>query len=379
MNKIKIFITYYFLLFFLQSCLAKDKIIISADSLTFIGRFGFMGETVTFGYPGSTIKFQYRGESIHFGLQDFDRSNPEEGNWFNVIVDGIIVDSLEVDTLQRWYSIDFDFSSSFHEVEIFKRTESMVGNCRFFGIQYQSGDFRKVHESERKIEWIGDSFTTGYGNLISIEAPPKGNPSTGFHSRNENYYYSYSSVVSRSLKARNECVSVSGIGVYRNYDGESSFVMHDAYSVVFPSPSFKMENWDSKTFVDLVVINIGRNDFGREQRSGVLNTDSARFVNGYSDLLNKVHDKQPSAKILLVYGGGLSDFLPRGNFKLSRYRKWMNSVLVEFSKHSTSTCELLEIPILKGPYGEDWHPTIKSHQLMANILESKIKTMMSWH
>lgn len=363
-------------LFIFLGCSANSDKCSLPDEIEYVGRFKFDGDSVSFGYPGCSIKFQYKGDSVSFGMKDINRSTLKEGNWFNIIVDGEVIDSLEINLAKSWYTIKFDFNDKFHQVELFKRTEAMVGNCMFYGIQINGeGEFRKPQYFTRSIEWIGDSFTAGYGNLVSAEAPPLGNPSTGFHSENENCFYSYSSIVSRKLQCRNENVSVSGIGVYRNYSGDSSRVISDVYGLVFPSSDI---DWSPTLHPDLVVLNIGRNDFGREQVQKDLNTDSARFVRGYIELLEAVRNNHPNSKILLLFGGGLTDLFPKGNQKLSRYRRWINTVVAHFSMYASVQIEILEIPILEGPYGEDWHPTVRSHFIMAELVENKVRVMMDW-
>lgn len=65
---------------------------------------------------------------------------------------------------------------------------------------------------ERKIEFIGNSITCGYG-VESI------NMSDPFEDETENHWLTYANIVSDSLKAQHTSISRSGIGVYRNYNG----------------------------------------------------------------------------------------------------------------------------------------------------------------
>ena len=62
----------------------------------------------------------------------------------------------------------------------------------------------------RKIEFIGNSITCGYGN----EGLKK---EEGFDYATENHYYSYASITARNLEAQHWVVARSGIGAYRNY------------------------------------------------------------------------------------------------------------------------------------------------------------------
>ena len=66
--------------------------------------------------------------------------------------------------------------------------------------------------SDRKIEFIGNSITCGYGN----EGLKK---EEHFDYATENHYYSYASITARNLDAQHWVVARSGIGAYRNYNG----------------------------------------------------------------------------------------------------------------------------------------------------------------
>ena len=67
----------------------------------------------------------------------------------------------------------------------------------------------------RKIEFIGNSITCGYGNegLNKFEH---------FDYATENHYYSYASIAARQLEAQHWGVARSGIGAYRQGNAELS-------------------------------------------------------------------------------------------------------------------------------------------------------------
>ena len=64
----------------------------------------------------------------------------------------------------------------------------------------------------RKLEFIGNSITCGYGNEGT-------NAKEGFSYETENHYYSYASLAARALDAQHWVVARSGIGAYRNFGG----------------------------------------------------------------------------------------------------------------------------------------------------------------
>ena len=65
---------------------------------------------------------------------------------------------------------------------------------------------------ERKIEFIGNSITCGYGIEANSEAEH-------YEEKTANYYYTYAARTARNLNAQAFVVARSGIGVYRSYNG----------------------------------------------------------------------------------------------------------------------------------------------------------------
>jgi len=91
--------------------------------------------------------------------------------------------------------------------------------------------------------------------------------------------------------------SVSGIGVYRNWNSDGPTMPE-----VYDKTDFRLESnrsWDfSKVTPAVVSIALGTNDFssgdGKKER---LPFDSIRFINGYVKFVQHVKSKYPDAKV----------------------------------------------------------------------------------
>ena len=66
---------------------------------------------------------------------------------------------------------------------------------------------------ERRIEFIGDSYTVGYGNS------PMGIDNEGRYGKNGDNYYTYAAYTARHYNAEYQIVAYSGKGAYVNYQG----------------------------------------------------------------------------------------------------------------------------------------------------------------
>lgn len=371
-----------FLLVFISSLgCSQNQIIAPSDSnITYIGRVETLKNSVHFSHAGVQIKFGFKGSELKVGLEDISDGTPEHNNFYNVFVNGEKLDSLAIQPGKKWYKIDYEFNNEICTVELFKRTEAMVAGAYFLGLKVnEGGTISKVNLKKKKIEWIGDSFTAGYGNLISIPPPPAGNPSTGFHAINQDNSLAWGCLASKALNAEYMSTVYSGRGVYRNWDNSEEGTVPSFYNYVSPNPEEGKKEWDFNQFQsDLIVITLGINDFGPETHETVVMADSSRFCSAYLVLLKIVHQKNPNAKILVTIGGGLSDYYPANFNRLSRSRLWIKAAVNSFNASNSTAIKTFELKTISPPYGEDWHPSLRAHQIMSEQAVSFIKEYMGW-
>lgn len=372
-------ITIVFLLLLSISSCGKSSIIASKnENILIIGRADFQNDNPSFAHAGTQIKFNFKGETLAVGLSDITDGSEEHLNFYNVYIDDSLIQVIEISPLNKWYKINYLFNNKLVEVTIFKRTEAMCAGGIFEGLKINEGaTIYKSKLKAKKIEWIGDSFTAGYGNLVSNPAPPNGNPSTGFHAKNEDNSRAWGAMASKNLNAEYMCTAFSGRGIYRNYNNSETGTLPKIYDLVTPSiPEVK---WEFSLYQpDLVVVNLGQNDFGPETYGKIIMADSIKFTTAYLKLLESIKNNNPSAKILITIGGGLSDYYPIKFRTLSRSRSWLKSIANTFNKNYPNSCDTFEISTNKPPYGEDWHPTVKSHERMADEAVIAIKKHMNW-
>ncbi len=350
----------------------------SSDVFRYVGRFDLSTyEKVKFAHSGNQIEFQFKGDYFKIGLSDISYGGIENRNFFNVIVNGKIKQVIESTPSLKYHKIEVNSPDSFSSIEIFKRTEAISAVAVFHGINYSHGKFRKQPSKKRRIEWIGDSFLVGYGNLVSIEPSTEGNPTTGFHAINQDGYLAFGAITSRILRADFSCVGVSGRGVYRNFDKTESGTLPKIYSKIYPDNGLEKEYTFSFN-PHLIVIAIGKNDFGGELNIPPDITDSLRFVKTYLKFLELVTQKNPTTRIVLAVGGGLTDFSPRSLKRLSRFKSWVKEVKSEADKKFSNTFGFFEFQPQKPPYGEDWHPTVISQQKFADEITPYLIKFMGW-
>jgi lysophospholipase L1-like esterase len=226
----------------------------------------------------------------------------------------------------------------------------------------------------RKIEFIGNSITCGYGN----EGLKK---EEGFDYATENHYYSYASITARNLEAQHWVVARSGIGAYRNFAGpktgnpESNMLAQYEYVGFAWKPdlrkeaTFLSEKWDfSRYQPDVVCINLGTNDLSTP------NYDLQLLKQNYQKLLKTVRHHNPKAKIVFLTGTMLY------NKELELQKQLLDEVAAEAKNAGDQEVYRFDMAPIAGNewYGNDWHPNIYQDEKMAGELTAYLRSLMNW-
>ena len=226
----------------------------------------------------------------------------------------------------------------------------------------------------RKIEFIGNSITCGYGNEGMYRFQ-------GFEYETENHYYSYASFTARALEAQHWVVARSGIGAYRNYNGpktgnpESNMPVQYEYTGYAWKPelrqeaTFLKEKWDfSRYQPDVVCINLGTNDLSTP------NYDAKLLKLNYHKLLKMVRQHNPKAKIVFLTGSMLY------NEELKLQKQLLDEVTAEAQKAGDKEVYRFDMNPIDGEafYGNDWHPNIYQDEKMAGELTPYLRKLMNW-
>jgi lysophospholipase L1-like esterase len=345
--------------------------VIPIDTCSFVGAHVKKDGMIGFSYSGFQIKVGIVGDFAELIIHDY--SNKNQPNY--ILVQGNQKDT----TIQLTPKIsNFNISSILNSdstiITITKLTEAQVGAVWFEGILVNDNQTGfKVEAQNRKIVWIGNSITCGYGNEVSIAPPPQGNPSTGFHSVNQNITKAYGSLISKQLNAQSINLCYSGKGIYRNYHGDQEKTIPKFINQVFPdSVGYAITNAQIKA--PLYIINAGTNDFGNENLPNATKVDSASFVAQFLFLLKEIETIQPRAKVLLVGSNMLNNYFPK-NARL-RYQKYLQAVTQNYN--GSLELKYFQLKEMQPPYGENWHPSAAEHQRMADHLLPIIKAFINW-
>ncbi len=342
------------------------RFITSADSnIQYFGRIDDANiDEIAFAFPGVSIKANFTGTSITAILSQNGGGGASSTNYFTVIIDEQEPFVLAISPSQNEYNLAHNLPQGVHSVEIFKRTESFVGTVVFKGFYVDAGHSLVAPDAlpNTRIEFIGNSITCGYGNESS-QNPPK----SGFTSVNENNYMAWGAIAARELQAQYSCVAYSGRGLYQNNDGSTAGTLPKIYDQVIADNA--TVTWDNTRYVpDIIVINLGTNDFSAEAASSAYTVDSALFVDTYIAFVEKLRGYYAHATIICAVGVMMSDSYPENQKHWTRIQSYTSAVVNHFADSGDNHVFFFKMNPQSAPYGEDWHPTIATHDKMARSL-----------
>jgi len=244
--------------------------------------FSYFGRTdrsdpkaVRFDWPGVYLRCAFTGNTLEIRIKGGKR------DYFNVFVDDRPARVIHPD-LDSIIVVKELSGKQVHELLITKRTEADMGMASFYGIGISPlGKISKSKVSNtRKIEFIGNSITCGYG-AEGLSGKERFKPET------ENSYFSYASIAARAFSADYSLIAHSGLGVIRNYNDKSKISTKIAPMPLRLSRTFdtdSVKTWDFKQFMpDAVVINLGTNDY-----STLPHPDKAVFKRHYEQLIENI-------------------------------------------------------------------------------------------
>jgi lysophospholipase L1-like esterase len=253
-------------------------------------------------WSGTTVKARFHGKSLALQLNSLNGNN-----YFTVVVDGEPRMLTAVDSGRAIYRWNGGLSDTDHDLVIFKRTEAMFSYAAFEGLFIDGGQ-RSLRPRPpalpRKIEFYGDSITAG---AVDEVYPYDNDGDTynpiGYSAHNN--YTAYGAVTARAIGAEYVAIACSGIGVSVSWNDPTMPDVYDRLYYKFDVGELQQgsNRYDFSTEQppDIVVINLGVNDYGRSQFLG--NPFPFDYVDRYRALVRNIRALRPDAAIVLTLGG----------------------------------------------------------------------------
>lgn len=253
--------------------------------------------------------------------------------------------------------IDLDTSVSKHIIRIEKLSEAAFGSVliKEICISDNSG-MTPTTAPTRKIEFIGDSITCGYGNEASCETDT-------FKTCEENPEAAYAILTANNCSAEYNLISWSGIGIITNWVPED--VNEPLEEILMPT-LYEQRNKDYNP--DLVIINLGTNDDSYTRKI----EDRVNYFGGkYGLFLEQVHAARPDSAIICILGIMGRNLCEEEAKQVALFKE----------KHPDVKIAFLDMPeqvAAEDGIGADFHPSQKTHKKAAERLTSYVLDFMGW-
>ena len=348
-------------------CSAEKQVVTETDvpasdaRIQYVGRVNFSNPNAPlYTYPGVQIIAGFEGTSVRM------KAKPKSGFYMAQIDKQ---EPFKVDYMTREDTVSVlaeGLPEGKHTVKLMYIVEGYELRPEFYGFILDPG--KDLTEApalpQRKIEFIGNSITCGYG----VEAQAA---TVRFSYDTENHYLSFASLAARALNAQHLVVARSGIGIFRNYngpyDGNPAIAMPALYDYTNFSDSTQL--WDYTRYTpDLVCINLGTNDAS----TGRINKTKLR--DAYASFIVQVRSKYPQAKIVMLSGCMLN------GDRMQAVEDALDAVVAEANKKGDKQVYRFTFTPQDGSlgYGADYHPSIKQQEKMAGELVPYLRDLMGW-
>lgn len=130
------------------------------DDVRILGRSVKIKDKWEFNWPMSGIEFETDGKNAYLYIARCNRSS-----YINVSVDNSeVCERIEV-SKEGWIKIADNLSDGEHIIKVTRSSEGYEGLLSFSYVKSDGNYIKPTLPKARKMEFIGDSYTVGYGNL----------------------------------------------------------------------------------------------------------------------------------------------------------------------------------------------------------------------
>ena len=296
-----------------------------------------------FGWPGVYFEGRFTGSSVEVVVDT-------GGEHLALSVDGVRKVELTKSGQTR---LKLDrLGPGEHVVRLDKLTESQSGSSRFQGFFVGEGSEALPAPSRpRRIEFIGDSHTVGYG----VRSASRDCTESQVHDLTDTSL-AFGPILARRLDADYRIVAFSGRGVVRNYNGVApGQPMPALFPRLIPGQEQPRVGADDAWSPDALVIGLGTNDFSTPLNPGEPWANEAALRQDYRDryvaFIQALKASRPKARVFLIAGDTFAE-------DVAQVADRTGARAVRITDMDRGACH--------------WHPSVADQWMMADRLEAAI-------
>lgn len=347
----------FFISFFILSSavsIAESTIEAGNPKILYTGRILSDKGAVSFDWSGVTAVVEFEGTGLSMDYAD------SKCNWINVWVDRVPDEKSDsiIKLGGETVTIADNLPEGRHRITIQKRTEGEQGRLIVKSFTTDGRFIRAQKKTDRLIEFIGDSYTCGYGTE-SKSGKERFSPAT------ENCNLTYAAILGRTFGSEVRYISHSGRGVVRNYGGyDKDRPMCDKYPQLFDCDTTLI--WTPRkceTKPQIVVIYLGTNDFSCGEHP-----EPEQWCKGYAAIISRVREMYGNVPVLCVASKA-------------------DPLLYDFVKDAVGRCGFDNVHYAgispaahddNHDLGADSHPNYKGHRKVALCIMPYVATLTGW-
>ena len=314
--------------------------------IAYLGRVDPTAIIARMEWPGTGFEIAVRGGAVKANLSGIAQNLPM---YVAVYVDGNRTQKIRLRKgADEWHTLADNLPTDrVTTVRVVKLNEGYYGSIELQGLKVD-GTLEDPTLPNRRIIWIGDSISCGFGVLgqTATEA---------FNTSTQDITLTYGWLLSDVFNAQRHIIAASFHGVATANTGSTT---DQLIPLLYSQTGFKTTTpWDhSKYQPDLVVVNLGTNDV-------IGGTTAARLREGVRSFVTQLKTAHPSAKIVWVYG--------------SMRDKFANDIKEEVEALGGHFLKAYTIADSED-IGSRYHPSDDAHAKLAKNLESQLRSIMGW-
>ncbi|BBN83499.1 lipase [Pseudoalteromonas sp. A25] len=310
---------------------------------------------VSINWPGSNFKTKLTGQSLHVTMVGL-------GNQFDVLVNGqphkkIVTDYSGQPQKFELYRSD---TPKTVEIEVVKRSEDTNNFSEIIGFDVE-GNLEGIWQQQKHILFIGDSISAGFGSESN-----KRECTWQEVQQTSNARLAFPYVSSQMLNATLTQVSMSGLGLIRNWSGNQA---HHTITHYLDKAGALFE--DSREFEDrfpnLIVIEVGTNDFSTDPQPHepwqTIEEVKQAWIKRMVEFVTTIRGRYPKQPIV---------FMPRPAYPYNFIIPATEEAISLLKAQGQS--DLYSHTFYSQLSGCVWHPTEQEHKAIAQQLVDFINT-----
>lgn len=356
------------------------------------GRMGKVRQPMPLLFNGSGIEVVVTGSDLWIDLEtDSDFHEP----WVAYEINGAFIGRQMLLPGEHRICLFRNMESSIPKrVRFYRELQAMGddGVCKVMvkGLELDvNGSFLEVPKYERKIEFIGDSITSGEGSYGAVT-------DTDWLAMYMSASVNYATMTAKLLNADYHLISQGGWGVFCGWDNDPRHNIPSVYEKVCglcggavakelgAHEEYDFASWQP----DVIVVNLGTNDITsfnqppfvnpedgqtykqRKNEDGSLNReDELKVEKAIVNFLTMLRKHNPKAHIAWCYGMLFCDLDLTITEAMTEYRRNTGDTNISFFQLPDTTMETV---------GAHMHPGRASHEGAAKALSNYLRTMMNW-